>query len=416
MSAYALDRLISGGAYQFDRLVDTIGTPKITSLGTVRDGSTLTIIGTSFSGSGNTVFIVQGSKTLQIAVGTENTTSITTVALDTSGIYITQPISIYILNNSLVASNSVVATILSAVGESAYPVALSFLGDPTTRGSSSPDMTFGDEVRFKNVVGDTIAGLVMNPQGDVVVTAAVTANDYAIQDGTLLGNYATMTWANPVSTGTVPNVVGLSQLAATVLIVAAGFIVAVVSPVQSATAAFGNVASQFPDATAPLVLGGTVEIATSLGATGVLVPLLIGLTEFQAQTARSSAGLVGSDLRYIDGVNSGNVLNQSVSQGTLVNTGDAVDIVVSSNLVPNVQGLLLQTAEAILLAANLTVNDSDTRRAYDAVADVDVIIVQSPSPDTIIVPGAEVFLTESLGPAPTRPGPTPLRKRICNVC
>lgn len=414
MSAYTFDRLVpSAGVWSFDRLVDVAGTPTITSVGTVRDGSAITITGTGFSASGNSVFLIQGDNTLQLTVNTEGVTSIVTTALDTAGLYLTQPVSIYITNNSAVSSNSVTATILPAVGKSATAIAQDFLGDPSTRGSSSPDLGFTDEIRVQNVVGGTISDVTVTGQSAFVVGSAVTAFDYAVQDGTGLGDFATATWADPVSTVAVPNIVSLTLAQATSAVQALGLVATQVSSQQSTSVARDLVAAQFPAATTVVTIGSTVEITLSLGGTGTIVPIFLGMTHAQAELARQAAGLVGFSFRIIDGLNTDLVLNQSVAPGTVLNVGDSVDLAYSSNMVPGVIGKVVQDGEAILLAAGLLVGEKPP--VFDSTAPLDTILAQDPVEDTVVAPGATVFVTLSLGAPPVSPGATPLRRRINHV-
>lgn len=414
MSAYTFDRLVpSPGVWTFDRLVDVLGTPTITSVGTVRDGSAIAITGTAFSASGNSLFIVQGGNTLQVPVNTEGTTSFVSIALDTSGLYLTQPVSIYLTNNSGVASNAVAATIQPAAGQSAWAITQDFLGDPSTRASSSPDCGFTDEIRVRNVVGDTISGVTVTGQGAFVVTSSVSSNEYAIQDGTGLGDFATMTWANPVSTAAVPNILSLTLAQATAAIQALGLVATQVSSQQSTTVARDLVAAQFPAAATVVTLGSTVEITLSLGGTGTIVPIFLGMTHAQAELARQAAGLVGFSFRIIDGLNTDLVLNQSVAPGTVLSVGDSVDLAYSSNMVPGVVGKIVQDGEAILLSAGLLVGEKPP--VFDSTAPLDTILAQDPVEDTVVAPGATVFVTLSLGAPPVSPGATPLRRRINHV-
>lgn len=415
MSSYVFDRLVpSAGVFTLDRLVDAVGVPLLTSVGIVRDGSAITLTGTSFSASGNAVFVVQGDFTVQIPVSSEGTTSITTTALDTSTLYLTQPIAIYITNNASVSSNTIVATILPVVGTSAYAINQEFLGDATTRASSSPDLSLTDEVRIRNVVGGTISDISMTGQGAFVVNSSITSFDYAIQDGDLLGDFAAVSWANPVTSANPPNVIGQLEQVGEDAIVAAGFVPVVIARLPSLNIALGNISAQFPDSSTSLVIGGTVELTVSLGADVVIVPIFIGTRLADAELARSLVPLTGQTYRYIDGVNSGFVLNQSVRAGEVVATRSAVDIVVSSNLTPNVLGQIIQDAIAIITSANLIASDT-VSMIFDRLAPAYTVIVQSPLPDTMIAPGAVISMTISLGPPPAIPGATPLRKRIANT-
>lgn len=407
----------------FDRLNPTSGgAPTLTSVGTPTDGSALNLTGTNFSGSGNTITVSQGANLLTVPVSSEGTTSITSAVLDTSGLKITNPVSIYVTTAGGVQTNAITTMIASKSGESAYQVTQQNLGDPSTRAASLPDLQLGDEVRFKNVVGTgtpspTISNVSMSGQGVITVTASsgagtnVTSVDAAVQDGTKLGTYGTLAFQDPPATANVPNIVGLTQAQATSAIQAVGLVVGTpINNSQSTTIGIGLVAAQFPAAGTALVLGGAVEITLSLGANGILIPNLIGLPQDIADVDRAAVGLTGTDYRYIDGVNSGLVLNQSVVPSTLVATGSSLDLVISSALTPNVLGTPVQTGVAILLAANLLVDD--LRYLYDPVAPLGTVVSQSPAPDTPVAPQAHVVITISLGPQPSVPGANPMRRRL----
>lgn len=405
MSSYAYDRLVpSVGVYDFDRLLDTTGVPQITSVGTVTDGAAMTITGTGFSASGNSVTVLQGASVQQIVVASEGTTSITTGVLGTTGLYLTQPIAITVTNNSGVTSIPVTASIVPKTGESVFAINQEFLGDASTRAEGAPDLLPTDEVRIKNPVGDTIAGITMTGQGAFVVTSGITAFDYGIFDGTLLGAYATATWANPSSTASVPNVINLTQAAALSAIAAVGLIGSVVANVQSATIPAGSVAGQFPAAGQALTIGGVVEISISTGNNTVLVPIFLGESESVATMQRTQLGLVGFTYHLVDGLNTGLVLNQSVTPGTPVAVGSAVDIVVSSNLAPDLVGLLVQDAEALINASNLSFDQTTFLSNYDTTYPVQTVLAQSPAAESVVAPGAQIILTLSLGPQPQRQG------------
>jgi beta-lactam-binding protein with PASTA domain len=407
----------------FDRLTPTGSTsPTLTSVGTPTDGAALNLTGTNFSASGNTITVSQGGNLLTVPVSSEGTTSITSATLDTSGLKLTQPVSIYVTTAGGVQTNAITTTIASKTGESAFAITQQNLGDPSSRAASLPDLQLGDEVRFKNVQGTgtpspTISDVTMTGQGVIKVTASsgagtnVTSVDAAAQDGTKLSAYVTLPFQDPPSTVNVPNVVGMSQASATSAIQAAGLVVGTpINTSQSNTVANGLVAAQFPPAGTALVPGGAVEITLSLGAGGILVPNLIGISQDIADVDRSVVGLTGTDYRYIDGVNSGLVLNQSVVPGTLVSTGSSLDLVISSSLTPNVLGTSVETGVAVLEAANLIVDD--LRYLYDPVSPLGTVVSQSPAPDTPVTPQAHLVITISLGPQPSVPGVNPMRRRL----
>src|SRR5262249_24573750 len=90
---------------------------------------------------------------------------------------------------------------------------------------------------------------------------------------------------------TVPNVVGLTQPAASDAIVAAGLVVGVVTTSPSATVPSGSIISQNPAAGAPVAAGAAVALVVSSGPAQVAVPNVVGLTESAASTAITNTGL-----------------------------------------------------------------------------------------------------------------------------
>jgi beta-lactam-binding protein with PASTA domain len=129
-----------------------------------------------------------------------------------------------------------------------------------------------------------------------------------------------------------------------------------------------------------------------------LVPNLDGIAQAEAETIRTAAGLTGTTHRVIDGNNTGTVIGQSIAPGTVVAIGTALDLAISSNLMPDLVGELIQTAEAIILAAGLTLDEGITEEFSDAFAQGEVIS-QTPVADSAVAPGDPVTLTVSLGEA-----------------
>lgn len=402
----AFDRWVTGSTATFDVFLNYSGFPHISSVGTPQDGQALVLTGTSFSSSGNTVFVQQGQRILQVPVATESTTSITTTAFAADAFYLTSPVTIYMVDASANQSSAVTTSVLPATGASAWLIGQEFLGDVSTRGSADPDVVDLNEFRIQNVVGGAISDVTVTDQGAFIAAAGVSAFDYAIQDGTQVGSFATVQLASPSSTGTVPDTTGMALADAQAAIIAAGFTSVVSQSVPSSTVPIGDVLTQFPVAGSILTLGGVVELTLSLGTTSVIVPTLTGLKEADAIAARLAAGLSGTVYFFIDGNNSGFVINQSVAPGTVLDLGAAVDLVVSSNICPDVVGLLVQDAESILTAANLAYDESDFIFVYDDTVPAQFVISQTPIAGVPVLPAQIVILTVSLGPSPNS-GPWP---------
>jgi beta-lactam-binding protein with PASTA domain len=134
------------------------------------------------------------------------------------------------------------------------------------------------------------------------------------------------------STVALPNVVGLTQPAATAALTGAGLVLGTVTNQSNSTVASGNVISQNPTAGTSVNAGSAVNLVVSSGSGSVSVPNTVGLTQAAATTAISGAGLIVGTVtsQSSSTVASGNVISQIPTAGTSVNAGTAVNLVVSS--------------------------------------------------------------------------------------
>ena len=210
-----------------------------------------------------------------------------------------------------------------------------------------------------------------------------------------------------VSTGpvqvAVPNVVGLTQAAATSAITGAGLTVGTVTPQSSGTVAAGKVISESPLAGTLENPGTAVNLVVSTGPAQVAVPNVVGLTQAAATNAITGAGLtVGTVTPQSSGtVATGKVISESPLAGTLENPGTAVNLVVSTGpaqvAVPNVVGLTQAAATNAITGAGLTVG-TVTPQSSGTVA-AGKVISESPLAGTLENPGTAVNLVVSTGPA-----------------
>ena len=137
---------------------------------------------------------------------------------------------------------------------------------------------------------------------------------------------------HPAGLATVPNVVNLTQAAATTAINDAGLVVGTVATAASATVAAGSVISQNPAAGASVASGSAVSLVVS---SGVTVPDVVGQTEAAATAALTSAGfLVTSSTQASTGVPDGSVISQTPAGGTSASGGSTVALVISSGAPP----------------------------------------------------------------------------------
>ena len=217
--------------------------------------------------------------------------------------------------------------------------------------------------------------------------------------------------ATPVEAGTavnltvssgaqVPNVVGLTQAAATTAITGAGLVLGTVTMASSVTVPKGSVISQSPAAGTNVAPDSMVNLTVSSG--GVTVPDVVGLTQADATTAITSAGLSlgGVTTQSSATVASGLVISESPAAGTIVTSGSGMNLVVSSGpptvAVPNVVGMTQASATSTITGAGLTVG-AVTSQSSATVAS-GLVISESPTAGTIVTLGSAVSLVVSSGP------------------
>ncbi|HXI29238.1 MAG TPA: PASTA domain-containing protein, partial [Vicinamibacterales bacterium] len=200
----------------------------------------------------------------------------------------------------------------------------------------------------------------------------------------------------------VPNVVGLTQAAATTAITNANLIVGTVATQSSTTVPSGSVISQNPTSGTQAVVGSAVNLVVSSGPPQVAVPNVVGLTQAAATTAIVNANLVLGTVTTQSSttVPSGSVISQNPTSGTQVATGSAVNLVVSSGppqvAVPNVVGLTQAAATTAITNANLIVGTVTTQSSTTVPSGS--VISQNPTSGTQAVVGSAVNLVVSSGP------------------
>jgi beta-lactam-binding protein with PASTA domain len=134
----------------------------------------------------------------------------------------------------------------------------------------------------------------------------------------------------------VPDVVGLTQTAASSAITGAGLTVGAVTTQASLTVPAGSVISQSPAAGVSVDSGSAVALVVSSGVPQVAVPNVVGLTQTAASSAITGAGLtVGAVTTQASAtVPAGSVISQSPAAGAQADEGSAVALVVSTGSTP----------------------------------------------------------------------------------
>ncbi|MGA2601334.1 MAG: choice-of-anchor tandem repeat GloVer-containing protein [Bryobacteraceae bacterium] len=131
---------------------------------------------------------------------------------------------------------------------------------------------------------------------------------------------------------TVPNVVGLTQTAATTSITGVGLVLGTVTMASSSSVPSGDVISQNPTAGTSVNLGSAVNLVISTGPAQVAVPNVVGMTQAAATTSITNAGLVVGTVTTASSatVPSGDAISESPMAGTEVNLGSEVNLVIST--------------------------------------------------------------------------------------
>ena len=145
----------------------------------------------------------------------------------------------------------------------------------------------------------------------------------------------------------------------------------------------------------------------SSGPAQVAVPNVVGQTQAAATTSITGAGLVLGTVTQQSSstVATGKVISESPAAGTQVNTGSAVNLVVSSGpaqvAVPNVVGQTQAAATTSITASGLVLGTVTT--ASSTTVPSGSVISETPTAGTQVSLGAAVNLTISSGPdqAPT---------------
>jgi beta-lactam-binding protein with PASTA domain len=203
-----------------------------------------------------------------------------------------------------------------------------------------------------------------------------------------------------VSTGPceVPNVVGETELDATTILTDANFIVGMVTYVCDDLIPADQVISQNPLGGTIALSGSAVDLVVSTGPCEV--PNVVGETESDADGILVDANLMTGTITYVcdDVILAGVVISQIPAAGTVVNSGRAVDLVVSTGPceVPNVVGETELDADGILVDADLMTGT--ITYVCDDVILAGVVISQIPAAGTVVLFGSAVDLVVSTGP------------------
>ena len=212
---------------------------------------------------------------------------------------------------------------------------------------------------------------------------------------------------------TVPNVVNLTQAAATTAIVGAGLVVGAVTQQSSATVPAGRVSSQNPTSGVGVAAGSAVNLVVSTGPVPtpgpVAVPNVVNQTQAAATTAITGAGLVLGTISQSSSatVPAGRVISQHPGAGTNVAVGSAVALIVSTGpvAVPNVVNMTQAAATTAISFAGLAIGTISQQSS--ATVPSGSVISQNPTAGTNVAAGSAVAIVVSTGAVAPPPPPPP---------
>jgi eukaryotic-like serine/threonine-protein kinase len=176
------------------------------------------------------------------------------------------------------------------------------------------------------------------------------------------------------------------------------------TPLQPSEEPKDTVLAQNPPPDTELEQGGAVDLTLSSGPEQVVVPPLVGLSQSDALAALRDRGLIlGKLVQRASDQPAGQVIDSRPPEGTEVDAGSSVVLVVSTGEVP-VPGVVGDTeaqATATLTNAGFEVQSLDV---VDSSAAPGTVVAQSPEEGTPLRLGSVVTISVAVAPSPS---PTP---------
>jgi eukaryotic-like serine/threonine-protein kinase len=129
---------------------------------------------------------------------------------------------------------------------------------------------------------------------------------------------------------------------------------------NSATVPAGNVARTDPPAGSRVFKGSNLTIYISLGPKQLSVPNTIGLSSQEARSLLTETGFTPGSIRnFYSSEPTGQVFGLSAEVGAILNEGSVLDILVSLGPLPEVSGLPIEQARALLSEYELSIEESE---------------------------------------------------------
>lgn len=164
---------------------------------------------------------------------------------------------------------------------------------------------------------------------------------------------------------------------------------------NSATVPVGEVSRTDPAAGSRVFKGSSVTIYLSLGPKQLKVPYAIGLSSQQARSLLADSGFTpGSVSSFFSQEPTGQVFGLSAEAGAILNQGSVIDILVSLGPLPEIAGLPVEEARALLAELDLRVDETEVfDNEVASGSAVLLVLAKTPLPE-----GGRVTLQISKGP------------------
>jgi serine/threonine-protein kinase len=194
----------------------------------------------------------------------------------------------------------------------------------------------------------------------------------------------------------IPNVVGLSQIAAQALLTD---YTVTIQRAHDSRIPKDRVASQFPLATTRAAKGSSVILTISDGPGDAIVPTdLVGLSLIDARSSLAAVGLVISSTQAVPSDREqGTVLKVSPEPGSTISAGSGVVLQIASGQVevPALIGIDAIQAKTLLVQAGFLVREVT---AFDSAQPIGVVIRQAPDGGSTQTIGQPVTITINTAP------------------
>jgi serine/threonine-protein kinase len=167
----------------------------------------------------------------------------------------------------------------------------------------------------------------------------------------------------------------------------------------------GKIISQSVDAGTILKKGDSISVVISKGGLST-VPAVTGKKDDEAKQLVESSGLVYqvSDSVYSDDVKKGDVISQDTAEGSTLEEGSTVSVVVSKGIeqveVPDVTGKELDKAKSKLKKSKIDYDKENSELVYSDSVDSGYVISQSLDPGKKVDKHTKITLKISKGPEP----------------